>query len=135
MAQVDTLLALCRNVGSDGCVCSMIDARHGEVFAAVTEGGSIVRDAAPVGIDELLDELKGRNVIFTGDGAANYSEKITGASEGFSIAAEDDLLQKGSSVCLVGYDMFLAGDTVSYFGIVPRYLKKSQAERNRELGR
>lgn len=135
VVQVDTLEALCRNVRSDASVCAMIDARHDEVFARVMKGDEVLFKSRPVSVNDLLKEIGGRETVFVGDGAKVYSDRITAFSSAYSIAEDDCILQKGSSVCLAGYDMFLRGEVSSCFDIKPMYMKLSQAERYKKLGR
>ena len=76
-AAVSTLLAMAYlHPGFDGVVCPVMDARRGQVYAALfdTSGGAPERLEADgaLGLGELFDllERRSRPVLFVGDGAA-----------------------------------------------------------------
>jgi len=135
VVQVDTLEALCKNVHSNAAICAMIDARHDEVFARVVKGDEVIVGSGPIGVNDLLGEIGERETVFVGDGARVYHDRITAFSDAYSIAEDDCILQKGGSVCISGYYMFLRGEVSSCFDIKPMYMKLSQAERYKKFGR
>ena len=150
VAEVSSLEALAYNLyGNEGCIiCPIMDARRQEVYTAayefipVTDGektGSyelkqvIEEKACP--LDELLGELKKteKKVIFNGDGVpVNRDHIVKKFKQKFSFAPETLLLQKASSVAALGELIYRNGKTVNADEHVPVYLRKSQAERERE---
>ena len=150
VAEVSSLDALAYNLyGNEGCIiCPIMDARRQEVYTAayefvpVSEGeqaGSyemkkiIEEKACP--LTELLEELgkTGKKVLFNGDGVPVNKENICEyLKDKAAFAPESLLLQKASSVAAIGALLYQNGGTVSADAHVPVYLRKSQAERERE---
>jgi len=127
---VNTLDALAANVsGTSEMVCPMIDARRGEVYTATYRDGERVSDYRAVPLESVLSELRGESVMFVGDGAMNYREKIVQASPSFRIAHSGMVLQRASSVGLVGRRMAQNGDAQDAYTLEPFYLRETQAER------
>lgn len=150
IAEVSSLEALAYNLyGNEGCIiCPIMDARRQEVYTAAYEFVP-VSDAENTGtyeikqiieekacpLDELLKELEktGKKVIFNGDGVPVYREYIVNNfKQKFAFAPETLLLQKASSVAALGELIYRNGTAVSADEHVPVYLRKSQAERERE---
>ncbi|MBO5007547.1 MAG: tRNA (adenosine(37)-N6)-threonylcarbamoyltransferase complex dimerization subunit type 1 TsaB [Clostridia bacterium] len=120
--------------GTDGYViCPIIDARRDEVYNALyLNGEKIVYDRA-LHIDRLLEELKGKKVIFAGDAVMVQREKILShTSESWLIAPQNLILPKASSVAYCAYQRALEHDFDDCFTLNPVYLRKSQAERELE---
>ena len=150
VAEVSSLDALAYNLyGNEGCIiCPIMDARRQEVYTAAYEfvpasdegnPGSyemkriIAEKACP--LDEILEELEkfGRKVIFNGDGVpVNRDHIVNNFKQKCAFAPETLLLQKASSVAAIGELIYLNGKAVSADEHVPVYLRKSQAERERE---
>jgi tRNA threonylcarbamoyladenosine biosynthesis protein TsaB len=135
VVQVNTLKALCRNVLFHGSVCPIMDARRGEVFAAAYNNGCTVIEPQAIKINNLLDMLPNERIMFVGDGVDVYYKDIIDSGMDCLFADMDKRLQKASSVCLVGYEMYKCGQTVGYNNIDPQYLRLSQAERIKLEGR
>lgn len=150
IAEVSSLEALAYNLyGNEGCIiCPIMDARRQEVYTAAYEFVP-VSDAENTGtyeikqiieekacpLDELLKELEktGKKVIFNGDGVpVNRDHIINNFKQKFAFAPETLLLQKASSVAALGELIYRNGTAVSADEHVPVYLRKSQAERERE---
>ena len=91
-APVDALEALAAQ-GADfpGLVCPILDARAGQVYAAVFEGGARLTEDAPVKLEALLDDLRGRGkpCLFLGDGATANLARL--AQEPFARVAPEPL--------------------------------------------
>ncbi len=123
---VNTLDALAQNLeGDKRVVCSVIDARRTDVYSAVYNGSNRVSQYRAMQIDELLEELKGQEVVFVGDGSIRFKELIETA--GFSTANTASALQRAGSVGILSYRN--AASAVSAYELEPFYLRKTQAER------
>ena len=94
-----------------------------------------------VSIDELLDilreidkEEKIKRTVFLGDGVPVFREYI---DENFEIAhdfAPANLnRQRASNIAMLGMEMFKEGKTIVSDDMRPEYLRKSQAERERNV--
>lgn len=132
---VSTLEALAYNLhGAGGIICPCMNARRGQVYTAIFEDGEemkrITEDMA-ISIEELqslLSNFEGE-VHFTGDGyflVSHLSEKKT---------AERLTLQSAVSVALVAEKIYNEAEDRSVFthsSLNPTYLRKPQAERERE---
>lgn len=84
-APVDGLEALAvQAVGFDGIVVPMLDARAGQVYAAMFEQGARIGDDEPIKLEELLEKLAqtGKKCLFLGDGAAAHQERLAQVSFG-----------------------------------------------------
>lgn len=127
---VNTLDALARNAaGFDALVCPIIDARREEVYTATYEGGSLKSPYRAVPLKSLLAELEGRRVLFLGDAALKYRDKICSASSGFTVAHPGVALQRAGSVGLCAFDIYESGERQDVYSLEPFYLRETQAER------
>ena len=129
--KVSTLLSLAYNLkDAEGTVCAVLDARVGQIFAALFEvhGGIITRlcpDTAGA-IDEFKDKIP-KGAFFVGDGAKMLKEKLP--EKEAKLPSPTLLYQRASSVALA----VLAGEGTKCKGddLVPNYLRLSQAEREK----
>ena len=86
-------------------------------------------------VDELVEELNrlGREVIFLGDGVPVYREQILQKlTVPCSFAPAANNRQRAASVASLGAVYYAHGRTVTAAEHEPEYLRKSQAERERE---
>ncbi len=139
---VPTLESLAYNVfGTDALVCPIMDARRQQVYTGIYEEKDhpvVLRDQCAVPVSEIIEDLnaRGREVIFLGDGVPVYKDVIRAqmrvpylfapahlnAQRAASTAAlASCYLETRKEACLVNADDFR-----------PTYLRKSQAERQRE---
>ena len=84
---------------------------------------------------ELIEKLNamGERVIFLGDGVPVYRKQIEEKlTVPFSFAPANTNRQRGASVAALGCVYFEQGKTESAAEHMPDYLRKSQAERERE---
>jgi len=138
IAPVPTLDALAYNaLARDGLIIPLMDARRNQVYTAFYKWRD---EAAPVritgecavGIEEALKRAAGYDggAFFIGDGAQAYSEIII--RSGLGALAPSYIKQRASAVGAVGIVMAKNGSTVTSGAFVPYYLRKPQAERERE---
>lgn len=136
---VPTLVGLAYNISYfDGIICSVLDARNDNVYAALFKFDGkpkMIENYFTDSVDALIENLKEKNekVIFVGDGAVNFREKFENAlgekayfaplhlNETLSTSIAKAALDKAS------FEEFDTCDTLT-----PLYLKKSQAEREAE---
>ncbi|HXX53978.1 MAG TPA: tRNA (adenosine(37)-N6)-threonylcarbamoyltransferase complex dimerization subunit type 1 TsaB [Thermodesulfovibrionales bacterium] len=113
-------------------VCAMFDARKKEVYAAVfrwkDDGFERMVNETSVKVSEMVKSLGGK-VLFAGDGALLYREVIT------DILADRALfpplpymVPSPSNVAHLGLKKALRGELSEPLGLVPLYLRKSEAE-------
>lgn len=144
LVEVPTLEGLAYNLcGTDRLVCPLMDARRNQVYTGVYEfeakgqdfvlHGVIEQCAAD--INDMIDRINalGRAVIFLGDGVPVYREVILQRMKvPFGFAPANNNCQRAASVAALGAVYFAQGRTVSAAKHQPEYLRKSQAERERE---
>lgn len=130
---VDSLKGLALNVMSDDYICPVIDARHNQVYTALYKDNLCKKEPDVVDIDILLASLRGKRVVFVGDGIMAYQDKICSfKDEKWKIAPLHLQMQKASSICYAAFERAIRGDFDNLYSLVPLYLRKSQAERELE---
>lgn len=150
LVEVPTLEGLAYQLwGSSSLVCPIMDARRNQVYTGVyefhEEAGealgelrlmlrSVVGQSA-MDIRELLEQLErlDRRVTFLGDGVAVYEKVIRDECPvPFSFAPAHLNAQRAGSIAALGAVYYAQGKVVSASAHQPEYLRKSQAERERE---
>lgn len=144
LVEVPTLEGLAWNLwGTDRIVCPLMDARRNQVYTAAYEFMPAGEEFAlktvipqnPSDIGDLLEKLNelDRPVIFLGDGVPVYLELIKARIRvEYSIAPAGNNRQRAGSVAALGAVYYAQGKTVDAADHCPEYLRKSQAERERE---
>ena len=122
-----------------GIICPLMDARRNQVYTAAyhIKDGKLVNviGQKATGIKDILSELEatGEKVLFLGDGADVYRDVImeqTGIDYLFAPAHISK--QSAASVALLGIMYYKEGRYESAAEHRPVYLRKPQAERERE---
>jgi tRNA threonylcarbamoyladenosine biosynthesis protein TsaB len=119
LAGTSSLAALAAPVKADR-VAAVIDARRGEVFAAIWEGGR--QTLAPVAIPPA--ELAARwpqSTVAVGDGAVRFRQELEAA--GAIIPADDSELHRPSAVWICRL-----GDWTDSTPVLPSYLREPDAK-------
>jgi len=120
-------------------VCTLLDARKSEVYAALFDCSSSIPTARisdcvlpPERFLDLLDEAVGRQVIFCGDGAVRYRELIAERMGERALFAPFPLnTARASNAAPLALHAFRNGETVDPSRLLPTYLRASEAEINR----
>ena len=141
IVNVPTLEALAYNiVESDKLICPIMDARRGNVFAAIykmsNEGLEVIRKQEALPIEDLIKDINAleKNIIFVGDGINVHKDYIKNYLRVDYIFAPAYLReQKAASVVGVALDYIKKNKYVQSKDFKPVYLRKSQAERELEL--
>ena len=133
---VPTLDALAYNlIGSAVPVVPIMDARRNQVYTAIYRAENELErlmDFTACDISELLEkvlEIRDR-AVFLGDGVPAFKETIKAASDGFKRAPVSSNMQRGASVGALALER--VDTAVGYDDFELIYLRKSQAERERE---
>ena len=137
---VPTLDALAYNLyDTKALVCPIMDARRNQVYTGIYSFAEHKlqreRETDALDIHQLIEELNtmGQEVIFLGDGVAVYKEVIGQEMKvPYSFAPAHCNKQRASAVAALGMEYLEAGNVVSAAEFQPDYLRKSQAERERE---
>lgn len=150
LIHVPTVDAMAYNLwGVSGLVCPIMDARRCQVYTGLyrmEHGMEILMEQCPMDMGELAEMLnqKGEPVIFLGDGIPAYKEMICEKVKvPFRFAPAPVNRQRAASVAALGMEALqcsLDPERRGYSKAVlttaedftPDYLRKSQAERQRE---
>jgi len=113
-------------------ICTMLDARKKEVYAAVFiwKGEVFERVLGEVSIKplELLETLKGP-VILTGEGVTLYRDIITDLlGDNALYPAPQHMIPSPSNVAYLGLRKARSGEFSDPTSLVPLYIRKSEAE-------
>ncbi|MGN8817534.1 tRNA (adenosine(37)-N6)-threonylcarbamoyltransferase complex dimerization subunit type 1 TsaB [Oribacterium sp. HCP28S3_H8] len=136
MAEVSTLEGLAHNVSECEClVHPIMDARRHQVYTAAFKRGKLIGTEEAVSIEELIDRLnrEGGRHLFLGDAVPVYrkyiEEHMTGS---YAFASAVNYLQRASSIAELGAERMAAGLSKPGMFFELSYIRKPQAERERE---
>jgi tRNA threonylcarbamoyladenosine biosynthesis protein TsaB len=131
---IPTLDGLAYNLPySNAPVVPIMDARRNQVYAAVYEQGtSMLSEYMACDINELLEYVSSisEQAVFLGDGVPVFKDVIKKYSDGFSFAPPSCNMQRAASVAALALERADKAVAFNDFEII--YLRKSQAERERE---
>ena len=147
IVEVPTLEGLAFNLcGTDKFVCPLMDAKRNQVYTGIycfteKDHGWIMEtiwEQCAVDVRDIIaacNEL-GHEVIFLGDGVPVYKQQIEELMEvPYSFAPANMNRQRAASVGALASIYAKEGRTVTAAAHEPEYLRKSQAEREREEGK
>jgi len=114
-------------------VCTMLDARKKEVYAALFkwEGEGFIRliDEGSIRIDRFLERFSVEKAVFTGDGAVLYKDKIVKTmGERAIFAPPDKMVPSPAHVASIGIKKAIKGEFSEPINLVPFYIRRSEAE-------
>ena len=139
LIHVPTLDATAYNLfGASGLICPIMDARRNQVYTGIyrfEREFETVMDQDAMDMGELIGKLNGmgERVIFLGDGVPVYEKQITEKmTVPYDLAPAHVNRQRAASVAALGAVYFAEGKTETAMEHKPDYLRKSQAERERE---
>jgi tRNA threonylcarbamoyladenosine biosynthesis protein TsaB len=133
VACVPTLAALAETVPRrDLPVAALLDARRAELYAAIydlAEEGPRARLAEGVyGLPELFEQLP-PDCVLVGEGAALFGSEIRERlGAGIAVAAGQ---ASAAAVGRIGARMLARGEGVAAAAVVPRYVRRAEAEAKR----
>lgn len=127
---VNSLEILANNVsGFPGTVFALVSARENECYCAVFENGEERLAPCVMTVEEIIRQAAGKPCMLVGDGACINREQLLGALPQAKIAVGRQNMISAASAAEVAYKKAQAGNSGSCEGLVPLYLRKSQAER------
>lgn len=137
---VSSLMGLAANVETPGqIVCPIMDARRNQVYTAVYETTEIlpVQLAEPdvIPIEDALAraEQAGEQIVFLGDGVPVFRTQILEKiGNRCRFVSPTRRYQSAASIALLGQYLYEKKAYVQAEQFAPVYLRKSQAERERE---
>lgn len=131
---VSTLEALAYNaIECPALVCPMLDARKGEVYAALYRANgeglfdAVLKEEVTTP-GQFLDRIEGET-LFLGDGFSEHAELIRDRFQGRArFAPPNRQWVRASSAALLGMKRYGKGERLDVATFVPRYLRRSEAE-------
>ncbi len=140
IVSVPTIDAIAYNLfESDKVICPIMDARRSNVYTGTYEWNegtfTVIEEQCARSIVETVEAINaiGRPVIFLGDAVPLHKELIlANACVPVSFAPAHLLRQRAGAVGSLAIEYYKAGKVESARDHGPDYLKKSQAERERE---
>lgn len=139
LIHVPTLDAMAYGLfGASGLICPMMDARRQQVYTGIyrfEERFEIVMEQSALAVADLAERLNalGERVIFLGDGVPVYEKQLAETlTVPYCFAPAHVNRQRAASVAALGTVYFAEGKTETAAEHKPDYLRKSQAERERE---
>ncbi|MBQ4510920.1 MAG: tRNA (adenosine(37)-N6)-threonylcarbamoyltransferase complex dimerization subunit type 1 TsaB [Clostridia bacterium] len=130
--EVSTIEALAENLeGFSGVICPIMNARRGQVYTGAFLNGKRIIDDTCMMLSDLIPRLEKNNesIYFVGDG---YSLIENTEIKGLKATPEMLRYQNAYSVGKIAYKKLLAEETVTDRELSVEYLRKPQAERERE---
>ena len=140
LVAVPTLEAMAYQCWGSACpVCPVMDARRGQVYTALCrfdrQGNmETVREQQVVMLSDWLEELKktAEPILFVGDGIPVVEQQIRAALPDCLFAPPHMNRQRAAAVGALAEVLFARGKLQTAAEHTPCYLRKSQAERERE---
>lgn len=139
LVSVPTVDAMAYNLyGSAYTVCPIMDARRNQVYTGIYDnrnGFSVIKEQCAMDIEELVEELNaaGQKVVFLGDGVPVYKKQIQEKITVPVLFAPAHLnRQRAAAVAALGFLYYEEGKILTAAEHAPVYLRKPQAERERE---
>lgn len=133
---VTSLEGLAYNIQQTGFICSLIDAKHNNVYCSIFKFENnkyiLQDDYLSDNIENILPILKRYNdkITFIGDGSVIYKSLIENYLSNSACFADENLNKENAIVIgLAAFDKYNSGYIGTSSDISPIYLKKSQAER------
>lgn len=138
---VSTLELMANNLPyANSQICPVIDAKRAEVFCALFESndGQVQRITEDIVIspEKLARDIK-EKTVFVGEGALLYSDFLDHISvgKGFSeYSSEPFNYPRAGVLCMLGESKFEAGQSDDPYTLSPSYIRKSEAEVQKEKG-
>jgi tRNA threonylcarbamoyladenosine biosynthesis protein TsaB len=133
--EISTLASMAYNfLGNHAIICACMDARRRQVYHGLfrVDGDKIERlcEDKAIAVEELLGSLpKDEEIILVGDGAELVYQSAEDPA--IKLAPPNLRYQRASSVALAAVETYNRGKVVSPAALMPRYLRLSQAERER----
>ena len=124
--------------GAFGLICPVMDARRNQVYTGIyrfEKEFQVVMEQDAMDMGELIEKLNamGDRVIFLGDGVPVHEKMITEKmTVPFDFAPAHVNRQRASAIAALGARYFAEGKIQDAAEHGPDYLRKSQAERERE---
>lgn len=142
LIEVPTLAALAYNLyGTEALICPIMDARRGQVYNGLYRfrGGHLITvcDQRAIAMETLIGELNAmagdERILFLGDGVPVFRDKLLAQLKAVCEFAPAHVnRQRAASVAALGLTLLAEGQMTDPASHTPVYLRRSQAERERD---
>ena len=138
---VPTVDALAYNIcATDSLVVPIMDARRNQTYTGIYEydergNMQVLMEQCAISIEELVTKLNdiGRKAVFLGDGVERFREVLDQTLKvSHNYAPAHHSRQRAGAVAVLAKKYFAEGKYTTAEEHEPQYLRKSQAERERE---
>lgn len=133
-----TLASMAVGLGAwQGYVCPVMDARRGQVYNALfhVDCGKYtrIRDDRAISLRDLAEDVKNfaEPIFLVGDGSILCYNILLEMIPALVLPPEHRMHQRATGVALEAQRMLQCGECTDAAGLVPNYLRLSQAERER----
>ena len=133
-----TLASMAVGLGAwQGYVCPVMDARRGQVYNALfhVDCGKYtrIRDDRAISLRDLAEDVKNlaEPIFLVGDGSILCYNTLSEMIPALVLPPEHRMHQRATGVALEAQRMLQCGECTDAAGLVPNYLRLSQAERER----
>ena len=129
VVEVSSLEALAYGTNASSIICSLIDARNNQVYMALFDSNyNLLENYFADDINNLLNYInKYNNITFVGDGAILHKELFKNGN----IFPSPEIHASNINIC--AFNKFKCGAIQNADTLGPMYLRKSQAERMKDL--
>lgn len=131
---ISALDCLAYNVpNATGTICSLIDANNNQVYLAVFDKSyNLIEEYTSEDISNISSILKNYNdITFVGTGSINYKDTLSNLFKNAKFSTNN--AQHSANIGKCAFEKYKNGYTENADTVLPMYLKKSQAERMKEL--
>lgn len=137
---IPTVDAIAYNLyATDAILCPLMDARRNQVYTGIYQftntSFEVLMEQTACGVEEIIDKVNsyGRPVIYLGDGVEVYQKQlINNTKASYSFAPAHLSKQRAGALGTLAFHYIKEGKIETAMEHVPTYLRKSQAERERE---
>lgn len=130
---VDSLYAMCTSAKFfDGVVVTAIDARNNRVFMCATEGVDTLIETDIYTVEEMMEKLSTicDSILVLGDGAKIYQWEFLEST--LRVQLDKRRIFHGVFLIEAAMERIKEKDFDTYESLLPNYILKSQAERERD---
>lgn len=131
---ISSLDCLAYNVHNPtGVICSIIDANNNQVYCGIFDANyNLLSEYMADDISNIISTLKQyTDITFVGTGSINYKDILSNNFPSAKFSTNNN--QHSANVGKCAFKKFKAGYTENADTVLPMYLRKSQAERMKEL--
>jgi tRNA threonylcarbamoyladenosine biosynthesis protein TsaB len=139
IAALGSLDAVALASGRSGCVAAMLDARRGEVYARLFRCGDggvePLNDETVAAPEAWVASLSVDGTLWcVGSGAARHADSLQGALGSRVAVAHETVTTPAAATLRLGVRRLITGQDTPLGELLPRYLRRSNAETSLEQG-